>query len=161
VRAYGGARFDVSDTEYVDIRDYAGVPPTIPAKLIATSTGAYLSPGGAWVDSSDANLKENFAPASSAEILAAVCRLPISTWNYKREADEVRHVGPTAQDFQQAFKLSSDDKHIAPLDGNGVALAAIQGLHQKLEDQRAENAELKQRLARLESILTQQTGGKQ
>jgi BMFP domain-containing protein YqiC len=36
------------------------------------------------------------------------------------------------------------------VDAAGVALAAIQGLNQKLEETRAENTELKQRLAELE-----------
>jgi cell division protein FtsB len=34
-----------------------------------------------------------------------------------------------------------------------VALAAIQGLNQKVEEQRAENAELRQRLAQLEQLV--------
>ena len=33
-----------------------------------------------------------------------------------------------------AFGLGADDTHIAPLDAGGVALAAIQGLNQKLEE---------------------------
>ena len=41
------------------------------------------------------------------------------------------------------------DKHISMVDADGVALAAIQGLNQKLEETRAENAELKQQLSEL------------
>jgi cell division protein FtsB len=49
-----------------------------------------------------------------------------------------------AQDFQAAFGLNgADDTHISVVDEGGVALAAIQGLNQKLEDTRAENAALK------------------
>jgi hypothetical protein len=57
-----------------------------------------------------------------------------------------------AQDFRAAFGLGEDDKHIATVDADGVALAAIQGLNQKLE---RENAELKARLERLERLLEQ------
>jgi len=39
------------------------------------------------------------------------------------------------------------------VDESGVALAAIQGLNQKLEEQRAENAELKRRLEALEKYI--------
>jgi hypothetical protein len=46
-----------------------------------------------------------------------------------------------------------DDKHISMVDADGVALAAIQGLNQKLEEARAENAELKARLDKLEQLL--------
>jgi hypothetical protein len=38
-----------------------------------------------------------------------------------------------AQDFYAAFSIGPDDKHIAVVDESGVALAAIQGLNQKLE----------------------------
>ncbi len=41
---------------------------------------------------------------------------------------------PMAQDFHAAFGLNGgDDKHISVIDEGGVALAAIQGLNQKLE----------------------------
>ena len=43
-----------------------------------------------------------------------------------------------SQDFQAAFKLSADDRHISIADEGGVALAAIQGLHQQMEDKHNE-----------------------
>ena len=42
-------------------------------------------------------------------------------------------MGPMAQDFHAAFKLGQNDISIGGLDATGVALAAIQGLNQKLE----------------------------
>ena len=49
--------------------------------------------------------------------------------------------------------MGPDDKHIATVDADGVALAAIQGLNQKLTDELkrrdAENAEMKQQLREL------------
>jgi hypothetical protein len=45
-----------------------------------------------------------------------------------------RHIGPMAQDFHAAFGLDgTDDKHIATVDADGAALAAIQGLNAKVE----------------------------
>jgi len=35
----------------------------------------------------------------------------------------VLHLGPVAQDFHAAFGLGADDKHIATVDADGVALA--------------------------------------
>ena len=65
-----------------------------------------------------------------------------------------------AQDFHAAFGLGSDDRHIATVDEEGVALAAIQGLNLKLEETRAEskakNAEidaLKQSVAELRQLV--------
>ena len=63
-----------------------------------------------------------------------------------------------AQDFHAAFGLNGeDDKHISMGDESGVALAAIQGLSQKVESEnsilRAENAELQKRLETLEKMV--------
>jgi hypothetical protein len=104
------------------------------------------------VNTSDRNAKENFAPVSPQEILNKVAALPISTWNFKTMNDG-RHMGPTAQDFHAAFGLGGGNTTITSIDPDGVALAAIQGLNQKLEETRKENAELKQRLAALEEVL--------
>jgi hypothetical protein len=49
-----------------------------------------------------------------------------------------------AQVFHAAFGLDTDDKHIATVDADDVALAAIQGLNQKLNEKGAEIQALKQ-----------------
>jgi hypothetical protein len=98
---------------------------------------------------SDRNAKENFASVDSQAVLAKVASLPVTEWNYKTDSKGVQHIGPMAQDFQAAFGLDgTDDKHISVVDEGGVALAAIQGLNQKLQEelnrQDAKNAKLKQ-----------------
>jgi hypothetical protein len=125
--------------------------------LMSLSTGG-LTVNGTFVSSSDRNVKENFKDISAAQILAKVAALPISQWNYKQDK-ATPHIGPMAQDFYAAFAVGPDDKHIAVVDESGVALAAIQGLNQKLEEQQAENAELKARLEKLEQLMTEKTGG--
>ena len=109
---------------------------------------------------SDRNAKENFAPLDSQTVLAKVAALPVSQWNYKADAPDIQHIGPMAQDFQAAFGLDGgDDKHISVVDEGGVALAAIQGLNQKLEQQleqkETEIAKLQARLERMEKLLNQ------
>ena len=103
---------------------------------------------------SDRNLKENFSPASPREVLDKVAALPISEWDFKQEP-ATRHIGPMAQDFYAAFKVGTDDKHIATVDEDGVALAAIQGLNQKLDQKDAEIQQLKQSVAQLQAMMTQ------
>jgi hypothetical protein len=131
--------------------------PSTPLHVVGTVTATTFSP------TSDRHAKENFAPVSPAEVLAKVAALPISRWNFKGEA-AAAHVGPMAQDFKAAFGLGTDDKHIATVDADGVALAAIQGLNQKVEtgkrraelemaELKAENAELRQELAAIKAIL--------
>ena len=91
-------------------------------------------------------------------VLEKLVAMPVQSWNYKWEADDaVPHLGPMAQDFKAAFYPGRDDKSISTLEFDGVELAAIKGLNQKLEDRsrklEAENAELKQRLDALEKII--------
>ncbi|MCL4790397.1 MAG: tail fiber domain-containing protein, partial [Verrucomicrobia bacterium] len=104
-----------------------------------------------------------FQPVNPQEVLEKVAALPVSRWNYKDDT-RVRHLGPMAQDFHAAFGVGPDDKHIATVDADGVALAAIQGLNEKVEVKSqnaesqirklaAENAELKERLSQLEDLV--------
>ena len=105
--------------------------------------------------SSDCNVKEHFSPVSARDVLEKVSSLPITEWNYITDGETLRHIGPMAQDFYAAFNVGTDDKHISMVDADGVALAAIQGLNQKLEEQRAEHAELKRELSEIKQLLTQ------
>jgi hypothetical protein len=161
VRAGGGARFDINGGHWIDLRNTGSIA-NPPIRVINTSTGGYLSSGGAWTDSSDRNRKENFQPVNAPALLEKVLALPLSTWNYKAEDASIRHVGPVAQDFHAAFGVGADDRHIAALDGNGVALAAIQGLNQKLEEKlqqkETEITELKRAVAELKELVGRLAG---
>ena len=99
---------------------------------------------------SDRALKTNFGTVDPSDVLARVRELPISTWNYTSDDPAVRHIGPMAQDFAALFGVGGDDRHIHPLDGQGVALAAIQALAVELERLRGENARLMDRIGCLE-----------
>ena len=141
VRAWGGAMFDDDVGNWVTFN--WGQP-------IDTSTGAHLSWGGTWTNASDVNLKENFEAVDGHSILEAVAHLPIQSWNYKSEDDEVRHLGPTAQDFQAAFGLGDSATAISTVDADGVALTAIQALYRINQEQAAQIEALEARLATLE-----------
>jgi len=91
--------------------------------------------GGAWAAISDRNVKENFATVNGMQVLEKVAAILMQTWNYKTQDDEIRHMGPMAQDFYEAFGLGPDDKHITTIDADGVALASIQVLY-KLSQQK-------------------------
>ena len=99
----------------------------------AQTAGVTLTAGGGtWNSLSDRNSKDNLQPVDSIDILDKVAGLPVTTWNYRTQDPSIRHIGPMAQDFYAAFNVGEDEKHIATLDESGVALAAIQGLYQKL-----------------------------
>lgn len=77
---------------------------------------------------SDRNAKTALEPVDSTDVLTRVLALPLATWSYRNEPNR-RHLGPMAQDFHAAFGLGDDERSIAMVDADGVALAAIQGLH--------------------------------
>ena len=108
--------------------------------------------GGSWISISDRHAKENFAPVDTEAVLERVAALSVQTWNYRTQSPDIRHIGPTAQDFHAAFAVGESDTGITGVDADGVALAAIQGLNRKLE---RENAALKARLEKLEQLLSQ------
>ena len=133
--------------------------------LMRLDIAGNLFTGGAINPPSDRNVKKDFAPVDTQDVLRKVAALPLHTWTYTNESAGIRHLGPVAQDFHAAFGVGADDKHIATVDADGVALAAIQGLNRKMEEREAalredlkrrdaENAELKARLAALEKLIT-------
>ena len=123
VRATGGFEFLLGNGELCELHDVNG-----------------------WIcgSPSDRALKRDVSPVDARETLERLVAMPIQTWSYISYQPAARHMGPMAQDFAAAYGLGSDDKRINPLDANGVALAAIQGLY-------AEVQELRKRLAALEA----------
>jgi hypothetical protein len=99
---------------------------------------------------SDRAVKADFATVDGQAVLAQIAALPIQSWRYQHEEATVRHIGPMAQDFAAAFHVGDDERRIHVVDGQGVALAAIQGLLEELRVLRAENAALAARVATLE-----------
>ena len=91
--------------------------------------GVVLNPGSSsWSVLSDRETKEHIVPVDPKSVLKTlVDKVPISTWSY--EGDSVRHMGPMAQDFFDAFGLGDSRRHISSIDADGVAMAALQGLH--------------------------------
>ena len=146
VRAHGGVWFGQATGDFT---------PTIGANVfISTSTGGYLSTGGMWTNASGRNAKENFAAVNGREVLARLAEIPVTTWNYSAQDASIRHMGPVAQDFSAAFGLGEDDTHIGTVDADGVALAAIQGLNQIVQEQDAQITALQQRTSDLEARLS-------
>jgi hypothetical protein len=120
-------------------------------------------PGSAsWSFTSDRNAKDRVESVNPQSVLEKVSRIPINEWSYI--GYDQRHIGPMAQDFHQQFPLNENDKALNDADLHGVALAAIQGLNQKVEvrSQKAEgriqmleseNAALKGELAELKEMV--------
>ena len=138
-----------------------------------TQTATYLAGtvyATAFNTTSDRDAKEGFAPVNPRSVLAKVAALPISEWRFKTDA-RARHIGPMAQEFYSAFDVGTDNQHIATVDESGVALAAIQGLNQKLEAEanardaeiqtlKRQNDSLVERLNKLEAAMKSHAEGR-
>jgi hypothetical protein len=141
VRSTGGARF-------VSAVNGSGNP-TAGVELAAG--------GGSWSSLSDRASKRALEPVSGRKVLRKLASVPVSTWSYRAQDEAIRHIGPMAQDFYRAFGVGEDRRHIASIDADGVALAAIKGLnrklHRKLSEERQRRHEQERRIADLEARL--------
>ena len=123
---------------------------------------------GACSCSSDRNRKENIRPVDPAGILSKLVALPITEWQFRGE--DIRHVGPMAQDFFAAFGLGQGETTIATVDADGVVLAGIQALYREdqknkkkinehqneIDSQQSEINHLKKEITELKSLLIAQ-----
>ena len=123
-----------------------------------------LTVNGTFANPSSREIKTAIELVDNREVLARVADLPVSRWNYDRghKSDAVRHLGPMAEDFYAAFEIGRDNKTLSPLDTSGVALAAVKGLNEVVEEKDVEiaalkirNDELAERLARLEAVVAE------
>jgi len=155
-----GPTFASSATNQFNVRANGGV-------RIATAThstsgailaGVQVAAGGSgWGVLSDKNAKENFRAIDGDALLNKLAEVPMSTWNYKTQDDRIRHIGPMAQDFYESFGVGEDNTHINTVDADGVALAAVQALHQTVKRRDAQIEALTERIERLEALVANET----
>jgi hypothetical protein len=93
---------------------------------------------------SDRAQKEAIERVDEDAILDRLAALEIAEWSYRAEGEGVRHVGPMAQDFHEAFGLGESDRVIHPVDASGVTMAALQALYRRVEALERENAALRE-----------------
>jgi len=103
-------------------------------------------------ETSSRDAKRGFETVNGLSVLEKVAALPISEWSYRADGPAVRHLGPMAEDFHAAFGLGKTNKGLTSVDSSGVALAAIQGLNEKLVAKDARIAELESRLQGVEAM---------
>jgi hypothetical protein len=116
VRSTGGVRF-------VSAIDGSGDP----------TAGVTLAPGGgSWASLSDEASKTGVTPVSGRVVLRKLASVPVSKWSYRAQGPSIRHIGPMAQDLSRAFGVGEDRRHITSVDADGISLAAIKGLNEKV-----------------------------
>ncbi len=110
----------------------------------ALTAGVTLAAGGgSWASVSDKHKKEHFKTEDANAVLNKLAKLEITSWNYKSQSPAIRHIGPMAQDFYQAFQFGESDTTITTIDVDGISLLAIQALAKKTEElkQKADEVE--------------------
>ena len=111
----------------------------------AGTTGCNLPAGsGVFQCTSTRTSKENFFVVNGADVLSRLRGIDVSTWNYISEGRQVRHIGPMAEDFFNAFQLGTGNTSIGVQDLTGVSLAAIKELDQRTNELRQKTAEVDQ-----------------
>ncbi|TFH08152.1 MAG: hypothetical protein E4H08_08280 [Candidatus Atribacteria bacterium] len=107
------------------------------------TAGVVLNSGAtAWSNLCDRSIKENFTGVDGRDVLEKLKSVPIEEWNLIAQGPSIQHVGPTAQDFYEAFGLGSSDRYINSADIDGVALVSIQTLYKFYEEANARIVEL-------------------
>src|SRR5262249_19567083 len=123
---------------------------------------------------SDQTKKENFQPVDGEEVLLKLRRLNLTSWNYTgHDPTQFRHYGPMGQEFFAAFGHDGIGTIGSPTsltsgDVAGILMSAVQAMEKRTTELRqeterlqqavgafkAENAELKAQLGRLERTTT-------
>lgn len=129
---------------------------------IAGSNGAVtvagnLTVNGTFSNPSSRELKQDFVRVDPSEVLEKFAQVPIQEWTYKSDERKLRHVGPTVEDFRSAFGLGTDGQYMFPIDVQGVTMAAVQGLYQRLVEKDAQINELQKQLDEIKARLENDT----
>lgn len=96
---------------------------------------------------SSRTLKTGLQGLNTRQVLSRLMNLDLYEWSFTADPSGIRHLGPMAEDFHDLFPLSPDNKKISLVDSNGVALAAIQGLHGVVMEKDQKIADLTETLA--------------
>ena len=109
-----------------------GIGMTRPKHPIEMASGAYVSTGGVWTDSSSREKKENIIELSPEEALAALAKLEPVTFNYKQE-DQEQYVGFIAEDVPKLV-ASSDHTGLSAMDIVAVLTRVVQIQQQQIAE---------------------------
>jgi hypothetical protein len=125
----------------------------------ATVGAALLPSANAWSTLSDRRRKENFEPVDGESFLKKIAAMPLTTWNYiGQDSHDLRHYGPMAQDFFEAFGKDKYgtigcDTLINQADFMGVTFIATQALVKRTDELQKENDRLKKILLQMQGEL--------
>jgi len=116
----------------IDREGNVGFGTTRPEHPFEMASGAHVSAGGVWTDSSSREKKENIAALTPEEALAALANLEPVTFNYKQENQE-QYVGFIAEDVPELV-ASSDRTGLSAMDIVAVLTRVVQIQQQQIAE---------------------------
>ena len=147
--AGGTGKFAINASGQVS---FGGSIPANPSgHAVIHTSGAHLTTGGVWTNSSSRALKQDIEPITSAEARETVRALQPVGYRYKNELNE-RYVGFIAEDVPELV-ATRDRKGLASMDITAVLTKVVQDQDRELSEQKRINAELSDRLLKLEQQL--------
>lgn len=119
------------DRMTIDREGNVGIGIARPSHPIEMASGAHVTAGGVWTNSSSREKKENIHDLSVDEALAALARLQPVHFNYKSDAAE-SYVGFIAEDVPDLV-ATSDRDGLSAMDIVAVLTKVIQAQQQRIE----------------------------
>lgn len=91
------------------------------------------------------------------DVLDRLRVLEVHSWqNVAGDARSVERLGPAAEDFLEIFEVGADPDHITAGDTDGAAIAAIQGLADRLDEQDARVVRQNRRIQQQRALIDEQ-----
>jgi hypothetical protein len=110
-----------------------------------------MNAGGIISNVSSKSKKENFENLDKQDILQRINNLNLERWNYTCEEDNIKRIGPYAEEFHKEFNLGGkDNTMIATYDVAGVSIIGIQALSELVKSQ---EKELKKQQIQIEKLM--------
>ena len=126
----------------IDRNGNLGVGVTRPEHPLEMASGAHVTTGGVWTNSSSREKKENISELTVADALAALAELQPVQFNYRSDAQE-DYVGFIAEDVPELV-ATADRKGLSTMDIVAVLTRVIQAQQQQIEALESATKELLQ-----------------
>jgi hypothetical protein len=120
------------DRVTIDRSGNVGVGVTRPSHPLQMASGAHVSAGGVWTNSSSRDRKDNIAELSVEDALSALAQLEPVQYNFRNDAQE-SYVGFIAEDVPELV-ATADRKGLSAMDIVAVLTRVVQAQQRQIEE---------------------------
>ena len=129
------------DRMTIDRDGNVGIGVARPEHPLQMVSGAHVTAGGVWTNSSSRQKKENIQQLTLADAIEALVALEPVQYNYKKEADE-QYIGFIAEDVPEIV-ATNDRKGLSTMDIVAVLTRVVQAQQQQIDELEARLEESK------------------